>query len=278
MTPALAAAAVLLGFAAAWEVAGSRGEEISAIARRAWATLGGRSGTSGPLSVLARGAGERLTRAGLAGRVPVRAVIAGRAAGLVAGAFVAIVAAPAAPGRLPLAVAALFPVAGLLAPDALLERGARLRRRRILAALPDALDMLAVGAAAGRGAATTMEEIAGRTRGPLAGELGACAAEIAAGTPQAVALGSLRLRVGGGEVAALVAAFARSRRYGSPLADQLREQASALRRDQRRRIEEQASRAAPKIQLVVALVLVPSVLLLIVAALVANSGVLLGGF
>jgi tight adherence protein C len=62
----------------------------------------------------------------------------------------------------------------------------------------------------------------------------------------------------------------RSRRYGSPLADQLREQATALRGVQRRRIEEQAARAAPKIQLAVALLLVPSVLLMIAAGLLAN--------
>ena len=78
--------------------------------------------------------------------------------------------------------------------------------------------------------------------------------------------------------AALAAAMERSSRYGSPLADQLRDQATSLRRDHRRRIEELAARAAPKIQLVVALVLVPSVLLMIGAALIANSDVLLSGF
>jgi hypothetical protein len=39
-----------------------------------------------------------------------------------------------------------------------------------------------------------------------------------------------------------------------------------------------AARAAPKIQLVVALVLVPSVLLMIAAGLIANADVLLAGF
>jgi len=58
----------------------------------------------------------------------------------------------------------------------------------------------------------------------------------------------------------------------------LRRQAGALRRDQRRRVEERAARAAPKIQLVVALVLVPSVLLMIAAGLIANAGTLLAGF
>ena len=63
---------------------------------------------------------------------------------------------------------------------------------------------------------------------------------------------------------------------GAALGEQLHEQASSLRRDARRRIEEQAARAAPKIQLVVALVLVPSVLLMILAGLVANSDALFG--
>ena len=82
----------------------------------------------------------------------------------------------------------------------------------------------------------------------------------------------------GAEVGALAAALERSRTYGSPLAEQLHLQATALRRDARRRLEEQAARAAPKIQLVVALVLVPSVLLTILAAIVAHSDALLGQY
>jgi tight adherence protein C len=99
-------------------------------------------------------------------------------------------------------------------------------------------------------------------------------AEVECGTPQRVAFGGLAERVPGAGFGALAAALERSRRYGSPLADQLHEQASSLRREARRRIEERAARAAPKIQLVVALVLVPSVLLLILAALIAHSGAL----
>ena len=76
----------------------------------------------------------------------------------------------------------------------------------------------------------------------------------------------------------MVASIERSRRFGSPLADQLRRQASALRREGRRAVEERAARAAPKIQLVVALVLVPSVMLMIAAGLIANAGTLLSGF
>ena len=101
--------------------------------------------------------------------------------------------------------------------------------------------------------------------------------EMAWGAGQARALDGLKRRVGGKEIAALCATLERSRRLGSPLADQLRQQSAGLRQDQKRAIEEEAARAAPKIQLVIALVLVPSVLLMIAASLIANSDVLLGG-
>ena len=103
-------------------------------------------------------------------------------------------------------------------------------------------------------------------------------AELSCGRPLSEALRSLRTRVPGSELATLCASIERSRRFGSPLADQLRRQSAALRRDQRRAVEERAARAAPKIQLVVALVLVPSVLLMIAAGLIANADTLLAGF
>jgi len=195
-----------------------------------------------------------------------------------AGALAALAAAPAAPGRIAWLVAAALPAAGFLAPDALAERAARLRRRRLIAALPDALDLLAIGAAAGRGPVAGFAEVAAAGSGPLADELRAVVAEVECGRPLAEALAGLRGRVPGSEVATLCASIERSRRLGSPLADQLRRQAASLRRDQRRATEEHAARAAPKIQLVVALILVPSVLLTIAAALLANADILLAGF
>ena len=190
----------------------------------------------------------------------------------------AVLAAPAAPGRTALLVAVGLPVAGFLAPDALRERQARRRHRRLVAALPDALDLLAVSAASGRGPAAGLEQLAQAGEGPLAEEMRLAVAELSCGVPLSAALASLRARVPGGELATLVAAIERSRQFGSPLADQLRRQATALRRDSRRAVEERAARAAPKIQLVVALVLVPSVLLMIAAGLIANAGTLLAGF
>ena len=76
--------------------------------------------------------------------------------------MVAALAVPAAPGRLAPLVALALPASGFLVPDALLEREARRRRERLVVALPDALDLLAVGAAAGRGPGSVLSEIAER--------------------------------------------------------------------------------------------------------------------
>jgi tight adherence protein C len=245
---------------------------------------GGREGARGRGAERARGLArtavrlgipDRLARAGLAERVPIAAVLAAKAAATGWGLLVGSLVAPAAGGLAPI-VAVGLPAGGFLAPDALLERAARRRRASAIAALPDALDLLAVGVASGRSPGLVLADIAAASGGPLAAELGIVVAEIECGSSQQRAIEALRERIGGSELGALAAALERSRRFGSPLADQLHALGSSLRREARRRIEERASRAAPKIQLVVALVLVPSVLLMIGAALVAHSGALLG--
>jgi len=224
------------------------------------------------------GLATRLRRAGLEGKLRMEALLAMKLASALAGGIAGLAAAPAAPGRTALLVAIGMPAAGFVLPDASLERRARRRHRRLLISLPDALDLLAIGSTAGRTPAAGFAEIARAGSGPLAEELRISVAELECGLPLADALAALRERVPGNEVATLCASIDRSRRLGSPLADQLRRQAASLRREQRRAVEEHAARAAPKIQLVVALVLVPSVLLMIAAALIANADVLLSGF
>ena len=276
-TAAIAALATVLAAVGAWELAGSLEGRLGGPARRALRALS--EGRAGSLVEAASRLGleRRIEAAGLAARVPIAAAMAAKLGGAALGALLATLAAPVAPGRLEVAVVLGMPVAGFLLPDALLERAARRRRARLASALPDALDLLAVGAASGRAPGALLGEIAAAGNGPLAAELAVAVAELECGMPQRDAMEALRARAPGPEVGALAGALERSRRHGSPLADQLREQASGMRRDQRRRVEEGAARAAPKIQLVVALVLVPSVLAMIVAALLANSDAFLAG-
>ncbi|HWM63716.1 MAG TPA: type II secretion system F family protein [Solirubrobacterales bacterium] len=278
MTPAglLAAVAALLASAAVRELLVTRDRPGGAGLAT---SLGGFPGQARILlAALKLGLPERLARSGLEARFPLPAVLLAKLAGAIVGGLAVGVVVPAAPGRLSLLVAIALPAAGFVLPDALLEREARRRHRRFVSALPDALDLLAVSSTSGRTPAAGFAEIARAGDGPLAAELRMAVAELGCGRPLAEALRSLRARVPGSEVATLCATIERSHRFGSPLADQLRRQAIALRRDQRRAVEERAARAAPKIQLVVALVLVPSVLLMIAAGLIANADLLLAGF
>jgi tight adherence protein C len=236
------------------------------------------SGLLAAVAVLLAAAASRDLLQGHQVRLRLPKLLLGKLLGAGCGTLFGLVGSPIAPGRLSILVLIGLPLAGFFLPDAVLERRARRRQQRLVAALPDALDLLAVSAGSGRGPAAGIEQLARDGEGPLAEELRLTVAELSCGVALGAALASLRRRVPGSELATLVAAVERSRRFGSPLADQLRRQSAALRRDSRRAVEERAARAAPKIQLVVALVLVPSVLLMIAAGLIANAGTLLAGF
>jgi tight adherence protein C len=110
--------------------------------------------------------------------------------------------------------------------------------------------------------------VARRCRGVLAFEIGAAAVRMQLGTARAEALGALVARCPVDGVAALAAAIARADRHGAALAPALRALAAEARAEQARRLRDDAARAAPKIQLVVALLLVPAVMLLVAAVLV----------
>ena len=114
-----------------------------------------------------------------------------------------------------------------------------------------------------------LNEVARRRGGVLAGELGAAAARAALGVPRAEALERLARRCPTDGVAALVAAIRRTERHGAPLAPAVHALAADARAQRAQRLRERAARAAPKIQLVVALLLVPATMLLVGAALAA---------
>jgi tight adherence protein C len=205
--------------------------------------------------VLARGARDRIALKSAC------AVLAG---------LVALVFGGVAPGRVPVLLIGLAPIAGFLAPDQWLSL---LERRRLDAAvrdLPDMLDLFRVTVEAGMPAMRALGVVASEFDGPLAREWGRVAAETAFGVSQEDALAALAKRLPADEISSFVEALARSRRRGVPIGRAAAAQATVARHHRRRRVREQAARAGPKIQLVVALLLVPSVLLLVAAGLVAE--------
>ena len=209
----------------------------------------------------------RIEAAGRPGGLGEGDLMAAKVAAAAAGATLAIVLAASAPGRLGAVLLLAGPVAGFLAPDLWLARLARARARRVRRDLPPLLDLLRVTVEAGLSLPAALAEVGRRASGPLAGEWRALARETELGLSLDEALaGSLR-RFPLPEMRAFGAAVERAQRHGSPLAETLAAQAHDVRIALRRQIQEEAARAGPKIQLVVALLLVPSVLLLVGAAL-----------
>ncbi|CAN5556616.1 hypothetical protein BH10ACT11_BH10ACT11_17050 [soil metagenome] len=245
MSPLLAAFAVLLAFAGAREVAGSA---IGArLGRRLQRGLPGAESIGGLAGIAARlGVEGRLERAALEGRVTVRGFVLFKFAGALAGLLAGVIVAPAAPGRLQPILLLGTSLAGFLGPDALAERIGRRRRAEGVAALPDALDLLAVGASGGRSPAAVLSEVALTGPEPLASELAVGLAAVDCGASLDSALSAMRRRIPGPELGSLAAALDRSRRHGSPLAEQLHAQAASLRLDARRRVAEREGGGDPK--------------------------------
>jgi tight adherence protein C len=209
----------------------------------------------------------RIEAAGRPAGLGVREAMAAKVAGALLLGAAALPIAALAPGRLGFLVALGAPLAGFLAPDLWLARLAAERARRVRRELPALLDILRVSVEAGGSLPEALRSVGERSGGPLARAWRAVGREVALGVPLAEALAGLEERVPLPEVHALVAALERARRHGVPLAETLAAQARAARFALAHRIRDDAARAGPKIQLVVALLLVPSVLLLVAAAL-----------
>ncbi len=264
--PAFAAAVLAVLGVASLLPRGRRHSGGAPRAMRALATLGAgaAAGRHAPGDL-----DRRIAAAGRPGGMGARELWAAKLTATVVGAGAGALLGAVAPGRLGFLIVLAAPVAGFLAPDLWLRRRAAQRARRVRRELPAMLDLLRVTVAAGASLAAALADVGARAAGPLAREWIAVGREVALGVPLGGALAGMAQRLPQAEIVALCAALDRARRHGTPLADALASQSRDARLALRRRVAEDAAKAGPKIQLVVALLLVPSVLLLVAAALVA---------
>lgn len=219
-----------------------------------------------------------LGAAGLGDRLPAGALPRARAVLALAGLSLLPVAV-AAPALAPLAV--LLGVCGWLLPGVALGRAATARRERIAAQLPDVLELLGVCVSAGMALDPALRVVAARLDGPLAREIGTALADMRLGSTRRDAYRALAARVGLPELDQAVGALVTAEELGTPLADALAQQAVGLRAATAQAARDRAARAAPKVQLVVATLMVPAVMLLVVTVmaveLARQIGPVLGG-
>ncbi len=212
---------------------------------------------------------RRIEAAGRPGGLAPRELMAAKLSGAVIAAPPGALLGALAPGRLGPLLVAVAPVGGFLAPDLWLARQTARRATAARRQLPDLLDLLRVTIDGGASLAAALAAVGKRADGPLASEWRAVGRQVELGVPVGEALAVMEARLPLPEVRALTAALDRARRHGAPLGATLATQARDARLALRHAVQEQAARAGPKIQLVVALLLVPSVLLLVAAALVS---------
>ncbi len=278
----MSAAALLAGLSAALVVLAAR-DAARALGTRRRARGAARRLRAHPRRQGARGLGRRLGVPAAPRDLTARIAAAGEPAGLgtedvmalkcvaAAGAvLLALAAASALPGRLGVAVLVAAPAAGFLVPDVLLARRGRRRGAAARAEAPDVLDRLRLAVEAGLPPRRAVGEAGRHGSGPFAEELRAVAAAVELGVARETALERLRTRCPTPEAAALAAALARSERLGAPLAPEVGRLAQTARAERARRLHDRAQRAAPKIQLVVALLLVPAAMLLLAAGMLAG--------
>jgi tight adherence protein C len=217
----------------------------------------------------------RIVRAGLAGRISPEEIARARVSGTLAAAALALPLAVAAPAAAILAPA--MGLAGAIAPSRWLATREAARRRALVRELPDLLDLLGICVESGMALDPALELSAGRLGGALGAEIDLVLRDLSLGTPRAAAYRALVERTGAPEIAQTVGALLQAEELGAPLSRALEGQAEALRVARRQAARERAARAAPKIQLVVALLMVPAVLLLVLGVLLIELSRQVGG-
>lgn len=216
---------------------------------------------------------ERLLDAAGRGTVPdAHALGAQRRLGAVVGAAwggaVGLLLLPAGPAiGVSLACASL----GRGLPGVLLARAGAKRAAVLQRDVPEVLDLLGAALACGQPVQDALATLAEWGEGPLAAGAGRAASEVRHGAGLDQALARLVREHPVAELEAAVALLQRSRRHGSPAAGPMRALAAGAREARARRAMDHAAKAAPRVQLVAALLLVPAALCMLAAALLAGG-------
>lgn len=158
---------------------------------------------------------------------------------------------------------AIVALAGYFLPFLWLRQRARRRQHAILRALPDALDMLTVGVAAGLAFESAMLRVGEKWKNALTEEFARAVAEMRVGMPRNEALTRMADRCGVQELTTFVAILVQSSQLGVSIADVLHAQAAQMRIRRRQRAEELARQAGIKMLFPLLFFIFPAILVVI---------------
>jgi tight adherence protein C len=144
----------------------------------------------------------------------------------------------------------LAPVAGgilgYVAPSVALDRRVKARKKEILLALPNALDLLTISVEAGLGFDAALARVCEKYHNALSAEFSQVLNEVRLGRPRLEALEDMGKRNQVEELNNFVQAVIQSEQLGVGIANVLRIQSEEMRRRRRQRAEEQGQKAPLK--------------------------------
>ena len=162
-----------------------------------------------------------------------------------------------------LAFSTVFAAGAFLLPDFLVSSRARRRKESVRAALPDALDLLAVSVEAGLGFDGAVAKLTDHLEGPLDDEFHFTLNEMRIGTSRQDALKRMAERVPAPELVSFVRALVQADQLGISLGRILRVQAADTRNRRQAAAEEKAMKAPIKMLFPTVLFIFPAMFLVI---------------
>jgi len=175
---------------------------------------------------------------------------------------------------LPLALALMgglvLALVGFAAPLFLLRGATRQRQRRILRALPDTLDLIAVSVEAGLGLEAALARVTEKLPGPLSDEVSRTLREIAVGRDRHEALTDLGERTGVDDLRTFVLSIVQAEQLGVGIAQTLKAQSDFLRLKRRQQAELAAQQAPVKMVFPLVFLIFPAMMIVILGPAAIN--------
>lgn len=153
--------------------------------------------------------------------------------------------------------------AGFYLPHLMLSSKITRRQKEIRNAMPDALDLLTICVEAGLGFDAAMAKVAEKWQTELSLAFARVIREVQLGKVRREALKDMSDRLGIAEMTSFVAAIIQSEQLGVSMAKVLRIQSDQMRLKRRQRAEEEAHKAPIKMLIPMALLIFPSIMIII---------------
>ncbi|HUE98625.1 MAG TPA: type II secretion system F family protein, partial [Anaerolineales bacterium] len=160
--------------------------------------------------------------------------------------------------------------AGFYLPHLMLTSRITRRQKEIRKAMPDALDLLTICVEAGLGFDAAMSKVSEKWENELSLAFARVIREVQLGKVRREALKDMADRLGIPEMTSFVAAIIQSEQLGVSMAKVLRIQADQMRMKRRQRAEEEAHKAPIKMLIPMALLIFPSIMIIILTPAVIS--------